>query len=368
MYFDTCEDILRESIAGDVIPSAAFAIGQGREVLRSGVMGDRTRFPAPEKADRDTLYDLASLSKLVSTTMVALRLVEQGRLLLSDPLSRWFTPAELAGAPEGRADVTVFRLMTHTSGITPHIALWNRTETPEQSAVAHIILSSEPFCRPGEQVYYSCMGYILLQIILERLTGRRLDDLAREYVFAPLGMAHTGYCPESDNVVTTEYSALYKAYIKGHVHDENAHFLGGVSGNAGVFAPLDDMIRFAVMCSTHGELPGAAFGTAEGRLLSPCPFAAAIRDYTPCRGARTRLPAQAAPASAVLGRRPYGGWLLRAYRLYRHLPVGGCGKRSVGRSADQRRPFRTRQNRVLPRAPCFLYRHGGGTGRAAVRF
>ena len=68
MYFDTCEDILRESIAGDVIPSAAFAIGQGREVLRSGVMGDRTRFPEPEKADRDTLYDLASLSKLVSTT------------------------------------------------------------------------------------------------------------------------------------------------------------------------------------------------------------------------------------------------------------------------------------------------------------
>ena len=149
MYFDTCEDILRESIAGDVIPSAAFAIGQGREVLRSGVMGDRTRFPEPEKADRDTLYDLASLSKLVSTTMVALRLVEQGRLLLSDTMSRWFTPAELAGAPEGRADVTVFRLMTHTSGITPHIALWNRTETPEQSAVAHIILYSEPFCRPG---------------------------------------------------------------------------------------------------------------------------------------------------------------------------------------------------------------------------
>lgn len=78
MYFDTCEDILRESIAGDVIPSAAFAIGQGREVLRSGVMGDRTRFPEPEKADRDTLYDLASLSKLVSTTMVALRLWSRG--------------------------------------------------------------------------------------------------------------------------------------------------------------------------------------------------------------------------------------------------------------------------------------------------
>ena len=92
MYFDTCEDILRESIAGDVIPSAAFAIGQGREVLRSGVMGDRTRFPAPEKADRDTLYDLASLSKLVSTTMVALRLVEQGR-----HAARWWCSAPCWG-------------------------------------------------------------------------------------------------------------------------------------------------------------------------------------------------------------------------------------------------------------------------------
>lgn len=281
MYFDSCEDILRESIAGDVIPSAAFAIGQGREVLRTGVLGDRTRFPAPEKADRETLYDLASLSKLVSTTMVALRLVEQGRLLLSDPLSRWFTPEELEGAPEGRADVTVFRLMTHTSGITPHIALCNRLETPEPGAVAHAILSSVPFCRPGEQVYYSCMGYILLRTVLERLTGRRLDDLAQEYVFDPLGMTHTGYNPTSDNVATTEFSPLHKEYIKGHVHDENAYFLGGVSGNAGVFAPLDDMIRFAVMCSTHGELPGAAFGTAEGRFLSPCTFAAAIRDYTP---------------------------------------------------------------------------------------
>lgn len=281
MHFDACEKILRDSIADGVIPSASFAVGCGREVLRTGVLGDRARFPAPEAADRETLYDLASLSKLVSTTMVALRLVEQGRLLLSDPLSRWFTQEELAGTPEGRGDVTVFRLMTHTSGITPHIGLENKLDAPEQSAVAHVILSSAPFCRPGEQVYYSCMGYILLQTILERLTGRTLDRLAQEYVFNPLGMTHTCYNPDSDNVASTEFSALRGKYIKGKVHDENAYFLGGVSGNAGVFAPLDDMIRFAVMCSTHGELPGAAFGTSEGRLLSPCTFAAAIRDYTP---------------------------------------------------------------------------------------
>lgn len=280
MGFDACELLLRESIAADVIPSAVYAIGRGREVLRADVLGDRARFPSSERADRATLYDLASLSKLVATTMVALRLVEEGRLLLSDPLLRYFTSEELAGAPDGRADVTVFRLMTHTSGITPHIALRSKLEAPDPGALAHVILSSAPFCRPGEQVYYSCMGYILLQIILERLTGRRLDDLARQYVFEPLGMGQTGYNPTSENVVTTEFSSLHQTYIKGHVHDENAYFLGGVSGNAGVFAPLDDMIRFAVMCATHGELPGVAFGTAQGRFLSPATFMAAIRNYT----------------------------------------------------------------------------------------
>lgn len=275
--FDTCSALLRESIDKKIIPSAAYAIGEGRQTLCTEVLGDRALFPEPQPADTDTLYDLASLSKLVSTTMVALRLVEEGRLLLSDPLATFFSSEELAGCPEGREGVTVFHLMTHTSGITPHLPLWTRLDTPEPSAVAHTILSSAAVCAPGEQVYYSCMGYILLQILIERLTGRRLDRLAEELVFRPLGMTRTGYCPTSENVVTTEFSSLHQEYIKGHVHDENAHFLGGVSGNAGVFSPLGDMTRFAVMCATRGELPEAP----GKRFLSEAAFSSAVRDYTP---------------------------------------------------------------------------------------
>ena len=279
--FNSCLRLLREGVEDQAFPSAAWAIGQGRQVFCSGVVGNRTLHPAAEPADRDTLYDLASLSKLISTTMVALRLIEEGRLLLTDPLSCYFTAEELDGAPEGRAEVTVFSLMTHTSGLTPHIALWNQLPEPEDHAVAHAILTSAPFCRPGEQVYYSCMGYILLQKILERLTGQSLADLARLYVFGPLGMRRTGYTPREDNVATTEFSPLRHMYIKGEVHDENAHFLGGVSGNAGVFAPLDDMINFAIMCATHGNLPGIAFGTGEGPFLSRRTFDLAVQDYTP---------------------------------------------------------------------------------------
>lgn len=281
MNLEPCIELLRRGVAEGAFPCAAYAVGTGRTVHASGVLGSRTLVPSPEPADRGTLFDLASLSKLVSTTMVALRLIEDGVFLLSDPLSRFFTAAELDGAPAGRADVTVFRLMTHTSGITPGVPLWKVMDKPDDSAVAHAILSSAPFCKPGEQVYYSCMGYILLQKILERVTGRTLDILARELVFEPLGMKAACYKPTSDNVVTTELSPYWHYYVKGHVHDENAHFIGGVSGNAGVFAPLDDMINFAVMCATRGELPGAAFGTGEGRFLAGCTFEAAVKDYTP---------------------------------------------------------------------------------------
>lgn len=281
MNFEPTKELLKTSVENGVIPSAAFAAGRGREVYISDVYGDRAVYPNREKADEKTLYDLASLSKLVSTSMVALRLIEDGKLLLADTLSRFFTEKELESAPEGRKNVSIFRLMTHTSGITPHIPLWTKLDTNDASSVASLILASEPKCRPGEEVYYTCMGYILLKTIIERVTGETLDSLAKRLVFDPLGMTSTCYNPKSDNVVTTEKSPLYGEYIKGHVHDENAYFLGGVSGNAGVFSDLGDMIKFAVMCSTRGELPGKDFGTPDGRFLSRRMFDLAVTDYTP---------------------------------------------------------------------------------------
>lgn len=345
-FFDTCHALLRENIEKRVIPSAAYAIGEGRQLLRAEVLGDRALFSEPQPADADTLYDLASLSKLVVTTMVALRLVEQGRLLLSDSLVGFFTPEELAGCPEGREAVTVFHLMTHTSGITPHLPLWVRLDAPEPSTVAHTILSSPAVCAPGEQVYYSCMGYILLQILLERLTGRPLDRLAEELVFCPLGITHTRYCPTSENVVTTEFSSLHQEYIKGHVHDENAYFLGGrVRQRRCLFSARG---HGAVCCHvrhTRGiaGCPGQAVPVG-GDLCGGCPRL----HPGACRVSRTWLPTQAAPAGAVLGGRPYVGRLLRPHRLYGNLPVGGCREQPLGCAFDQRCPSGTRQDRLLP--------------------
>ena len=288
--FSATRELIANAVRDGVIPCAAYAVGCGNEVYIRESVGHRSLFPAIEAITPDTRFDMASLSKLLSTTMVALRFVEEGRLLLSDPLSRFFSEEELSECPAGRGDATVFHLMTHTSGISPHVALWREIPhgsvgAPDfDSTVARVILRSAPFCGVGEQVHYSCMGYILLQQILERISGRRLDVLAKEYVFRPLGMTATGYLPFGDNrnkpdcdAAATELSPLHHDYIRGHVHDENAHFLGGVSGNAGVFSTLEDSVRFAQMLSLRGELPASA---GQGRFLSRRIFELAVKDYT----------------------------------------------------------------------------------------
>ena len=290
-----CLGVIENSLSDNAFPSAAIAVGRGREVYLSKVLGYRTTQPNPTPADENTLYDLASLTKLVSTTMIALRMLEEGKLLLTHTLSRYFTEEELQNAPPGRRDVSIFNLMTHTSGITPHMPLW-KTVT-DMNAVPSTILSSPPVCEVGANVHYSCMGYMLLATILERISGEPLDILAKRYVFDPLEMPDTTYCPNTPNVAATEYSPLRGTYISGEVHDENAHFLGGVSGNAGVFSTLGDMTRFAMMLSDGGRIP-------SGRFLSSATFDLMTKNFTPgmneCRGLGLQLKPPV-PALSAMG-------------------------------------------------------------------
>ena len=143
---------------------------------------------------------------------------------------------------------TLRQLLTHTGGFAPGIPLWECCGHPADAAKA--ILLSAPVCAPGEQVYYSCLGFILLQRVLEKAAGAPLDTLAQRWVFEPLGMGNTCYCPLKKgytDIAATEWPNPHGRCICGTVHDENAAFLGGVSGNAGVFSTLADMERFAAM-------------------------------------------------------------------------------------------------------------------------
>ena len=287
--FSRSVQILQNGLDAGAYPGIAFAIGCGDRLLESGFMGNRQVYPEPLPLERDTLFDLASLSKLVATTMVALRMIERGEIELSDPLSRYFEIPE--DAPAGRGDVTVRNLMHHNSGITPHIPLWTQTDDPADAV--RIILCSKPWCAPGEQVHYSCMGYILLQKILEQVGGAPLDVLAKREVFEPLGMHSACYNPVAKNVVTTEFSSLHGEYLCGRVHDENASFMGGVSGNAGVFSSLDDMIRFARMIASGGRCD-------TGLYLNPRTFEKAIFNATPGKNENRGLGFQLTPAFSTL--------------------------------------------------------------------
>ena len=216
-----------------------------------------------EDVNRKTRYDMASLTKVLGPTMIAFQAIQEGRLTLYDTLETW-----LENVPEDKKQITVFQLMTHTAGFTPSFRLDQTVEKPEESLRA--ILDSALISKPGEQPNYSCMGYITLGKILEKVYGEKLNVLAKKLVFDPLGMPNTGYLPEGNNIAATEVDPVTHVAWQGVVHDENARFQGGVSANAGIFSCMDDMITFCRMLSKGGD-----------GYICPTLFKKAIRNYTP---------------------------------------------------------------------------------------
>lgn len=266
MFSDTLN--LIQSGVGSAYPCTAVAVGQGHTVFARAFYGQRQVQSTVLDLTQGTLFDLASLSKLVSTAMVALKMIESGRLHLKDRIGSYLP---FVGH---YADCEIYHLLTHTSGLPAGIPLYN--EEYKNRDVLQTILSSEKCYETGTQVCYSCMGFLVLQRILEAVGGAPLDVLAQKYVFTPLGMKTACYNPDLKlPIAATELYKHNGEWATGHVHDENAYFLGGVAGNAGVFACMDDMIAFAGMCSTRGTAKNGE------RYLSEQTFDLALTNFTP---------------------------------------------------------------------------------------
>lgn len=270
--FEKSIDIIQSGV-GSAFPCAAVAIGAGKHVFERRFIGKRQLYPTVLPVTEDTLFDLASLSKLVATTMVALKLIEKEKLSPDDKISRFINYTG------NFSDCTIRHLMTHTSGMPAGIPLFKMNHMNEDPI--RTILDADRLYAPGDEVCYSCMGYIVLQRILEKAENLSLDKLTEKYVFAPLGMKNACYNPAASGknrrdfpVAATEKYPHNGEWATGHVHDENAYYLGGVSGNAGVFATLDDMITFAIMCSQKG------ISASGERYLSASIFDSAVINYT----------------------------------------------------------------------------------------
>ncbi|MEF3304131.1 serine hydrolase domain-containing protein [Paenibacillus sp. GYB003] len=219
----------------------------------------------------DTIYDCASLTKVVATLPLALQLVERGRLRLADPVAEYI-PAFAEG---GKGAVTVGQLLTHTSGLISHINMYSQGWTPEEIK-AHVFAQPLHY-EPGTRAVYSDLGFITLGEIISLLTGETLDAAARKSVFDPLGMRDTRFLPPEElrpRLAATEYNEALGRHKWGEVHDENALALGGVSGHAGLFATAEDLAKYAMMWLARGRTENG------GRLLSEASVAAATRSYT----------------------------------------------------------------------------------------
>lgn len=262
MLQDFLTELLAEGRAQGAFPAAAAAIGMKDRVLARAFVGGA---PLPDDApvDAHTKWDMASLSKIIGPTMAALRAIEEGSLSLSETIADFFPHA-----PTDKRDITVFQLMTHTGGFNPSFRLDKLCASPDE--VTDCILRYPLDQAPGVMPSYSCMGYIMLTKMLEKRFGLPLDVLVQAGVLDPLGLKETGYCPGSGVCAATEVDPETGLPWIGVVHDENARFQGGVSGNAGIFMPLCDMERFAAMLADLG-----------GDYLRRETMVRAIRNYTP---------------------------------------------------------------------------------------
>jgi serine-type D-Ala-D-Ala carboxypeptidase len=256
---------MQRAVARGVLPGGVVLIRyQGAQLLRA--YGLSRKFDSltvtsrePISATTDTLYDLASLSKLYTTTVV-MRLVEQGSLALDEPVAQWL-PEFAAG---GKERVTPRHLLTHTSGLPDYLQLWKLESTPQ--ARLKRVLATPLLDPPGRAFRYSDLGLIALGHLVEEVTGASLDRAVEDMVTAPLHLDQTMYRPSADLkprlAPTEDEQAVGRGMVWGEVHDENAWSLGGVAGHAGIFATAEDVGRFAQLYLDGGILQGV-------RLLQP---------------------------------------------------------------------------------------------------
>jgi beta-glucosidase-like glycosyl hydrolase/CubicO group peptidase (beta-lactamase class C family) len=260
------DSILLVAVTQSGIPGAALAVARRGKLVRLRGYGwldhDHARQATPA-----TLYDIASLTKVIGTTTGVMLLEQEGRLSLDDPVIRYL-PGWDRGDPR-KASVTLRHLLTHSSGLVAGRPWYRDHEGREEYREA---LYDEPLANdPGTTMVYSDLGAITLGFVVEAVSGQTLDAFLEERVFAPLAMDDTGFLPDEPvlpRVAPTELDTLWRnEHLKGTVHDENADAIGGVAGHAGIFSTAFDLAVFVDMILRRGVAPPCTPEVASG---APC--------------------------------------------------------------------------------------------------
>lgn len=257
--------VVDRGLRNEVFPGIACGIWKSGRLCYSRLSGFRDLEPEPLAIESDTLFDLASLTKPLSTAILFMRAKEKVGFALSDPLGRFLPEA----APRTR-ELSLLDILTHSSGLPAIPALQRFFPDPakiDPELAKRRLLEIEPELPAGTQVVYSCAGYLLLGLALERITGLSLPELFKRELALPLGLSSgAGFLPSAglrEKAAATEYCAWRGRRMRGEVHDESAYCLGGAAGNAGLFATLGDVSKIASIFLNEGR------GASGESLLSP---------------------------------------------------------------------------------------------------
>ncbi len=243
---------MQQAVRDGLIPGGVLLVGHEGKIIHRRAYGNRALVPARETMTIDTIFDLASLTKVVATTPAVMKLVEQGKLSLTDPVTKYLPEFQ-----NGKSDITVRDLLTHYSGLRPDLDLtpaWTGYETGIRKA-----LIDKPTYPPGVRFGYSDINFELLGEIVRRLSGETLDKFVREQIYQPLGMRDTGYLPDASlipRIAPTEVDAATGKPWRGIVHDPTARNMGGVAGHAGVFSTAADLSLYCEMFLGMGQRAG----------------------------------------------------------------------------------------------------------------
>ena len=232
--------IVRDAIHDDQIPGAVVLVWHNGQVVYRRAFGNRALEPRREPMTVDTIFDVASLTKVVATTTAVMQLVQKGEVRLNDPVAKYLPEF----AVNGKEEITVRNLLTHFSGLRADIDLtppWEGRDT-----ALRMVFAETPAYSPGSRFLYSDTNFIALGALVERVSGTTLDAYCARKIFTPLEMTHTRFLPPAAwrrRIAPTEDDEQGKM-LRGVVHDPRARRMGGVAGHAGVFSTADDLSKF----------------------------------------------------------------------------------------------------------------------------
>ena len=294
-HLTNLDQIIEAEIAKKQLPGAVVLVGRQGKIVWRRAYGNRALEPQPEAMTTDTIFDLASLTKVVATATSVMILVERGQIRLGDPVSRYIPEF----AQNGKRGITVEHLLVHRSGLIADNDIKDYEQGPEKAI--ENIWRLAPLSEAGAKMIYSDVNFIVLAELVKRISGKPIDQFARENIFEPLGMKDTGFNPAAGlkaRIAPTEKrggpeqnahregaaregaTSQPEHWMRGEVHDPRSYLLGGVAGHAGLFSSADDLAIYCQMILNGGEYRSQRILSPMGvaRMIEPRPSAGNASD------------------------------------------------------------------------------------------